>query len=65
MITLILTKLNVIMDSAAAAGGAGGPVDISNIVTMFEVESMIPPYFLQLCVGIYIVQIIFILTLNP
>jgi hypothetical protein len=63
MITLILGKLSAIIASATVANqdiSAYG--NIANIVSLFKVENMIPPYFLQLSVGIYIVQIIFILT---
>jgi hypothetical protein len=63
MITLILSKLSVIVNQAIATG-----TDLSqygnliNIVDLFKVDSMIPPYYLQICVGIYILEIIFILT---
>lgn len=29
---------------------------------IFDVSKMIPPYFLQLIIGIYLIQIVFILT---
>ena len=32
------------------------------MLKIFDITTMIPPYFLQIAVGIYIVQIIFILT---
>jgi len=59
MITFILTKLKLTSfteDGLANVGGLGGILDI------FDVTSMIPPYYLQLSVGIYLIQIIFILT---
>ena len=34
----------------------------SAMLEMFDVSAMIPPYFLQLSIGIYVIQIIFILT---
>jgi len=63
MITLILSKLSLIV-SEAVAGGAeiGGLGTISNIVGLFKVESMIAPFYLQVFIGIYIIEIIFILT---
>ena len=58
MITSILSKLNV---SQASDGGAGLG-NLGTIVTLFDVSQMIPPYYLQIIIGIYIIEIIFILT---
>ena len=59
MIAAILTKL----DLAALSGEAGSlPVNIDTIQGLFQVSTMIPPYYLQIIVGIYLIQIIFILT---
>ncbi|NCN86589.1 hypothetical protein GW932_02050 [archaeon] len=58
MITSILGKLQV-GDLAAGGADLGG---IGDIVNIFDYQSMIPPYFLQISVGIYLIQIIFILT---
>ncbi|MEK6885741.1 MAG: hypothetical protein AABX17_02135 [Nanoarchaeota archaeon] len=58
MITLILTKLKSLIDVAGSTDtGIAG-----KITGLFGVENLIPPYFLQVCVGIYIIEIIFILT---
>lgn len=62
MITLILSKLSSILATATAGGEAGGLGALGGIVDIFNVESMIPPYFLQICVGLYIIEIVFILT---
>ncbi len=60
MITMILAKFQSLIrlsqDQASQAGGIGA------IVEMFNVETMIPPYFLQIIVGIYIMEVILILT---
>jgi hypothetical protein len=60
MITLILSKVKSMQDLGGSdtmgLGGLGG------FSSLFNSEVMIPPYFLQVCVGIYIVEIIFILT---
>ena len=37
-------------------------VKFSNILNIFQIQNMIPPYFLQISIGLYIIQIIFILT---
>ncbi|MEK6829470.1 MAG: hypothetical protein AABY15_05035, partial [Nanoarchaeota archaeon] len=59
MITAILNKLDLSELSGADLGG------ISNFVGedgIFQLSQMIPPYYLQLIIGIYIIEIIFILT---
>ena len=61
MITGILDKLDL---SQVAGGGqtiAAG-IDVSTITDIFQMDKMIPPYLLQITVGIYLVEIIFILT---
>ncbi len=60
MITAILTKFDI-----AKLSETGGITDIGNfgaLMNIFKVEQMIPPYYLQIAIGIYIIQIIFILT---
>ncbi|MEK6819016.1 MAG: hypothetical protein AABY10_03725, partial [Nanoarchaeota archaeon] len=61
MITLILNKLEVLQveGGAEALQGFG---NFSQIVSIFDVSKMIPPYFLQISVGVYIIEVIFILT---
>jgi hypothetical protein len=59
MITSILTKLKL----AETLGGEALPVDnLDQILNMFDVTQIIPPYYLQIIIGIYLIQIIFILT---
>jgi hypothetical protein len=60
MITAILNKLEVIKETAS--GGAAQLGDLGNILGIFDVINMIPPYFLQIAVGIYLIEVIFILT---
>ena len=61
MITVILSRLLEIQEfnSVSDAGGIGS---IIPALSIFDVTTMIPPYFLQITVGIYIVEIVFILT---
>jgi hypothetical protein len=56
MITLILSKLELLELAGAELG------NLQAIVEIFQVEHMIPPYFLQISIGIYLIQIILILT---
>lgn len=59
MITLILNKLQSVQ---SATGSVKGAFSFATIPKLFNVSSMIPPYFIQIAIGIYIVEIIFILT---
>jgi hypothetical protein len=63
MITLILSKLSgILAEASASGGGLAQYATLSNIVDLFQVKNVIPPYLLQVCVGLYIIEIIFILT---
>ncbi len=61
MITLILNKLQMLasFNTEAEIAGIG---NISGILQIFDITKMIPPYFLQVAIGIYIIEVIFILT---
>jgi Flp pilus assembly protein TadB len=61
MITGILSQLKVMLESGGSAELAGLG-NISNMLNLFDFVNMIPPYFLQIAIGIYIIQIVFILT---
>lgn len=58
MITSILGKLNF----AQAKVGGEGLGGIAGTLSMFNLTNVIPPYYLQIAIGIYLIQIIFILT---
>ncbi len=63
MITGILGQLeNMIGGLSEGGGGLIGMESFGSLLTLFELENMIPPYYLQIAIGIYITQIIFILT---
>jgi hypothetical protein len=62
MIATILNKLKAMSDLGAGNQELAGLGSIGDITTLFDITSMIPPYFIQLSIGIYIVEIIFILT---
>ncbi len=59
MITTILQKLNIAELEGGSAQALG---DLGGILSQFDYKIMIPPYFLQIAIGIYLVQITFILT---
>ena len=58
MIIAILNKLNF----AEISGAETGIGSLSSIMSIFEITKMIPPYYLQIAIGIYLVEVIFILT---
>ncbi|MBT7706603.1 hypothetical protein HN747_04095 [archaeon] len=62
MITLILSSLTSFIDSGIDVSSAAGGVDLNQITEMFYVGNLIPTYWLQIIVGIYLVQVVFILT---
>ncbi|MCK9595591.1 hypothetical protein M0R19_00170 [Candidatus Pacearchaeota archaeon] len=62
MITQILSKLSLSNIGGGDSGAVAGIGNIGNILNIFDMTKMIPPYLLQLIVGIYLIEIIFILT---
>ncbi len=64
MITGILGKLKSMLDAGSNLDSGIGMGGIGSIVSMFDISKMIPPYWLQVAVGIYIVEVIFILTIT-
>jgi Flp pilus assembly protein TadB len=62
MIVTILSKLNISQISGAAGGGVGGLSGFGGLLDIFNANTAIPPYYLQIIVGIYLIEIIFILT---
>jgi hypothetical protein len=59
MITAILNKLTLANLSGENIEGLG---NMQNILDIFQVQNMIPPYYLQIAIGIYLIQMTFILT---
>jgi len=61
MITIILSKLQTMISGFGGEGFASAGT-ISQLLQIFNIDAMIPPYFLQISVGIYIIEVVFILT---
>ena len=61
MITSILSRLNIAQlgGETTAIAGFG---NLSSILNIFDMTKMISPYTLQIIVGIYLIEVIFILT---
>ena len=63
--SMIASILNILKESQTAmASGSEKEMfsSLGNITNLFEITQMIPPYFLQIVIGIYIIEITFILT---
>ena len=59
MITSILVRLDIIRNLGGDLPGLG---NVDAILGIFQVSKMVPPYYLQLAIGIYLIEIVFILT---
>jgi MFS family permease len=62
MITFILGTLSGFFESGAISSGDVGVGGIQNLMGIFDVTLMLPTYWLQIIVGVYIIEIVFILT---
>ncbi|MCL6500491.1 MAG: hypothetical protein K6T16_00455 [Candidatus Pacearchaeota archaeon] len=64
MITMILGRLDALISSGQLTGQEEvmGGATVGVISDMFKIVNIIPPYWLQIIVGVYIIEIIFILT---
>ena len=59
MIAAILNKLELAKIAGSQNLGMG---NLKDILHLFNVSNMIPPYYLQISIGLYLIEIIFILT---
>jgi hypothetical protein len=60
MIAAILNMLNTSLLQGGADVSALG--NLGSILSIFDINMMIPPYYLQIAIGIYLIEVIFILT---
>src|SRR3989338_4823855 len=66
MIVNIIVALNVKISSfslESGSGDTGGAAGLTTIVDLFKLDGIIPGYFFQIVVGIYVVQLAYILTI--
>ncbi|MBI4154082.1 hypothetical protein HY501_01995 [Candidatus Woesearchaeota archaeon] len=59
MITTIIGGLTSALTSAGSSPELGG---LGNISNLFPLDGLIPPYFFQIVVGLYLVQVVYILS---
>jgi hypothetical protein len=60
----LAAMISTILSSSVLSGGeaSAAGMDLAGLNDFFKATDMIPPYFLQICIGVYLVEIIFILT---
>ena len=62
MITTILGSLNSMFEGGGMDSEVLGAGGISGILAIFDITKMIPTYWLQIVIGVYLIQVVFILT---
>lgn len=62
MIVTILVRLSQSITLEASESQMMGGVSVETLGKLFEVQNIIPGYYLQIIVGLYVVEIIFLLT---
>jgi len=63
MIAFILNKLSAVFKDVIAGGeGTGGFASVGSLLNIFDILKMVSPYYMQVAIGVYLVQVIFILT---
>jgi len=62
MIVTILTRLSESITLEATESAELGGLPVETLGQLFEIPNIIPSYFLQLIVGLYVIEIIFLLT---
>ena len=62
MISGILNKLYALESAEELGGSVAGLGNLGGFTQLFNVTEMIPPYYIQVAIGIYIIEVIFILT---
>jgi hypothetical protein len=63
MITTIIGGLGALTSEiGSGAEGAMGGFGVGGLMQLFDIVEMIPPYWLQIIIGLYLIQIVFILT---
>jgi len=62
MIVTILGRLSLLLLESTSQGGEASLGGLEGLTGLFEIPSIIPSYFLQLVIGIYVIEIVVILT---
>ncbi len=63
MITTIIGSLAEQLSQFGTTGSSSVPLDASTLLEVFPLSDIIPPFFFQMVVGIYVVEVIIVLTI--
>ena len=63
MITAIISQLGSSLGDAAGGAGTSVLTGASGLANIFPIDKIVPPYFLQIIVGIYVVEMIIVLSI--
>jgi Flp pilus assembly protein TadB len=65
MITTIITSLGSSLESAVEGGAQGADLlsGATGLANIFPIDKIIPPFYLQIIVGLYVVEMIIVLTI--
>ena len=63
MITTIIGGLPAMLASQGIEGGGSPAGGLSGLGDMFKIADLMPPYYLQIVVGLYLVEVVYILTI--
>ncbi|MBU2590207.1 MAG: hypothetical protein KKA65_02775 [Nanoarchaeota archaeon] len=63
MITTIIGGLAAAMSAAPGNEGASNLGALGDLGNMFPVQGLMPPYFFQIVVGLYLIEVVFILSI--
>lgn len=63
MVVGVISKLTVMLENVNSGQIQSGGIDVTALSEMFNQSNTIPGYFFQVVVGIYVIQIIYILSI--
>ncbi|MFH1455889.1 MAG: hypothetical protein ABIF40_02980 [archaeon] len=63
MITTIMGSLVEQVTALSSGGASGMPIDASTLLEIFPLSNVMPPFFFQMVVGIYVVEVVIVLTI--
>jgi len=63
MITTIISSLGTQLDTAAGGTGEGILAGASGLANIFPLDKLVPPFYLQMIVGVYVVQMVIVLSI--
>jgi len=63
MITAIISNLGASLSSATSGGDTNLLAGASGLANIFPIDKLVPPFYLQMIVGIYVVEMVIVLTI--